>query len=62
MAKILIDTDELLTVEEAAFLLKKGVATIWRRLRSGELTPIKVGNRTVIARTQVEKLVNEQKG
>ena len=34
--------------EQAAKLLGKGEATIWRRIRDGEIVAVKVGNRTLI--------------
>jgi excisionase family DNA binding protein len=45
--------------EEAAKLLGKGEATIWRRIRDGEIMAVKVGNRTLIPAKEVERLQKE---
>jgi len=37
------DTDELLTVEEAAILLRQHRVTVYRRIASGELKALRIG-------------------
>ncbi len=45
--------------EEAAKLLGKGEATIWRWIRSGKMLVVRIGGRTLIPEREVERL---QKG
>ena len=45
--------------EEAAKLLGKGVATIWRWIRSGKVLAVRIGGRTLIPEQEIERL---QKG
>ena len=45
--------------EQAAKLLGKGEATIWRRIRDGEIMAVRIGNRTVIPAKEVERLRKE---
>ena len=45
--------------EEAARLLGKGEATIWRWIRSGKILVVRIGGRTLIPEREVERL---QKG
>ena len=60
MTKVVVDMDEVYDVDEAATLLGKGVATIWRRIRDGKITAVRIGGRTLIPKTEVERLKNEQ--
>jgi excisionase family DNA binding protein len=46
--------------EEAAKLLGKGEATIWRWLRDGKILAVKVGGRTLIPEKEIERLKKEQ--
>jgi len=45
--------------EEAAKLLGKGIATIWRWLRDDKITAVRVGGRTLIPRKEIERLQKE---
>jgi len=42
--------------EEAANLLGRGIATIWRWIRDGKIIAIKIGGRTLIPRQEIERL------
>jgi len=56
MAKIVIDADELYSVDEAASKLGRGVATIWRYIRDKKITVLRLGNRTLIPVTEIERI------
>ncbi|MBU0847576.1 helix-turn-helix domain-containing protein [Patescibacteria group bacterium] len=56
MAKIVIDADELYSVDEAAEKLGRGVATIWRYIRDRKITVVRLGNRTLIPVTEIERI------
>jgi len=60
MTKIVIETDEVYELEEAASLLKIGIATLFRRLKRGEITPLRLGSRTYIPRSEVDRLKNKR--
>lgn len=47
---------QLITVEEAAVLLGRSVKTVWRYIEKGKLTRRSVLGRTLVDRTEVEKL------
>jgi len=55
MAKIVIDMPDLYDIDEAAQVLGVGVATIWRRLKAGKLNSTKVGNRTLIPKSEIQR-------
>lgn len=55
---IKLDPDSRVRVADAAKLLGVSVATIWRRLKAGELTGFTDGYRTWLDRQQVEAAVN----
>ena len=46
--------------EEAAKLLGKGVATIWRWIRSGKVLVVRIVGRTLIPKKEIERLQREQ--
>ena len=62
MAKIVVDTEEFYSVEEAAEELSKGVATIWRRIKDKSILTLKIGGRTLIPKTEVERIQKENNG
>ncbi len=59
MPKVVVDANELCDVDEAAGLLNKGVATVWRWIRDNKLTVVKLGGRTLVPRSEVERLIKE---
>lgn len=52
--------DDLLTVAQAARLLKISVATLWRWKAQGELAAISVLGRTVFDRAQIQALARKR--
>lgn len=60
MAKILVDTNEVYDATEAADLIGIGYATLYRWIKSGKLIAIKLAGRTLIPRTEVERLQKEK--
>jgi excisionase family DNA binding protein len=46
--------------EEAAKLLGKGVATIWRWIRDEKILAIRIGGRTLIPKREIERLQKER--
>ncbi|MBA7675924.1 hypothetical protein ES703_84163 [subsurface metagenome] len=63
MVKFVIESDDLFDVTEAAKLLGRGYATIYRWIASGKVIPVRMDNRTLIPRSEIERLkreINEQ--
>jgi len=46
--------------EEAAKLLGKGEATIWRWIRGEKILVVRVGGRTLIPKKEIERLQRER--
>ena len=46
--------------EEAARLLGKGEATIWRWIRSEKILAVRIGGRTLIPEKEIERLQKER--
>lgn len=65
MSRITVRADTLVedvcTPQEAAMLLSKGVATIWRWIRDDKIITVKVGGRTLIPDKEIERLQKEIK-
>lgn len=61
MAKLLVDTNEIYSTQEAAKLLGIGYATLWRWIKKGTLTPVRLSGRTFIPKSEVERLCSEKK-
>jgi predicted site-specific integrase-resolvase len=59
MAKIVVDTAEVLELEEAAHELGIGIATLFRWMKKGQIVPLKLGNRTYIPRSEIKRLQGE---
>lgn len=59
MPKIAVDTGEFYSATEAANLLKIGYATIYRWIKSSKLIPIKLAGRTLIPKSEVERIQKE---
>ncbi len=51
------ETDDYLTPAEAAAILKVSVATVWRKLRSGELPATKFGRSWRIKRRTLDEML-----
>ena len=56
MSKILIDTDEYHDTTEAARLLGISYATLYRWIKSGKILPLRVTGRTVIPKSEIDRL------
>ena len=61
MVKFVIESPDLYDADEAAKILGIGYATVWRWIRAGKLIPVKMGGRTLIPKSEVERL-NKQAG
>lgn len=55
MPKIVIDTDEVYELKEAADLLQIGIATLFRWMRKGEIVPLRISGRTFIPKSEIER-------
>jgi len=63
MTKVTIKVDAVADAygpEEAAKLLGKGVATIWRWIRSDKILAVRIGGRTLVPKKEIERLQKEQ--
>jgi len=59
MTKVTIKVDAVADacgLEEAARLLGKGIATIWRWIRDEKILAVRIGGRTLIPRQEIERL------
>ncbi|NQT47688.1 MAG: helix-turn-helix domain-containing protein, partial [Chloroflexi bacterium] len=59
MTKVTIKVDAVADAygpEEAARLLGKGVATLWRWIRDEKILAVRIGGRTLIPRQEIERL------
>ena len=59
MAKFVVDSEEVCTIEEAGALLGKSEVTIWRWIRDEKILAVRIGGRTLIPEQEIERL---QKG
>ena len=62
MTKVTIKVDATADAygpEEAARLLGKGTATIWRWIRSDKVLVVRIGGRTLIPKREIERLQKE---
>jgi excisionase family DNA binding protein len=46
--------------EEAAKLLGKGEATVWRWIRDGKILVVRIGGRTLIPEREIERLQSKR--
>ena len=60
MVKIIVDTGEVYDVLEAARLLGVGYATVYRWIKAGKIVPVKLAGRTLIPKTEVDRLKGEE--
>lgn len=49
---------EAFTVDETAFALHVGRVTVYKLLNEGRLRRVKIGTRTVIPRSEIDRLLN----
>ena len=65
MTKVTIKVDAVADAygpEEAARLLGRGEATIWRWIRSDKILTVRIGGRTLIPEKEIERLQRETNG
>jgi excisionase family DNA binding protein len=55
MTKLVIEANEFYTVDEFATETGKGVATIWRWIASKKIITVKVGDRTLIPKSELAR-------
>ena len=60
MAQTAQKFEKLYLVNEAAALVRVSPWTIWAKLKNGELLRTKVGGRTVIRESELQKLIIDQ--
>lgn len=58
MTKIAVDTGEVYGAMEAAQLIGIGYATLYRWIKNGKVIPLKLAGRTLIPKSEVERLKN----
>ena len=59
MPKIVVDASEVYELSEAAQELSISIATLFRRMKSGKIIPIRFGTRTFIPLSEIQR---HQKG
>jgi excisionase family DNA binding protein len=59
MTKLVVDTAEIYDTTEAARLLGIGYATLYRWIKDGKLIPLRISGRTLIPKSEVERLKSE---
>jgi len=65
MTKVTIKVDAVADAygpQEAAKLLGKGEATVWRWIRSDKILTVRIGGRTLIPQKEIERLQRETNG
>jgi len=55
-----ITIDNVYETTEAARLIGIGYATLYRWIKSGKLTPIRIAGRTLIPKSEVERVKKKQ--
>ena len=59
MGEIVIDIPELYDPNQAAGALDVGYATVFRWIKTGKLIPLRIGGRTLIPQSEVERVKQE---
>jgi len=54
-----VEIEGLFSCEEAAQLLGWGIATIWRRIKSNDIIAVRLSGRTLIPKSEIERLQKE---
>lgn len=60
MGEIVVDIPELYDPNQAAEALGVGYATVFRWIKAGKLIPLRIGGRTLIPRSEIERFKNNQ--
>ncbi len=58
MTKLIVDTAEVYETTEAALILGIGYATLYRWIKEDKIIPLRVGGRTLIPKSEVERHKN----
>jgi len=56
LPKLVVDTDELYELQEAAAILDIGIATLYRRMKDKTIIPIRLSGRTFIPKSEIERV------
>lgn len=62
MGEIVIDIPGLYDPKQAAKTLNVGYATIFRWIKAGKLIPLRIGNRTLIPQSEIERVKRDGGG
>ncbi|MBM3119651.1 MAG: helix-turn-helix domain-containing protein [Chloroflexi bacterium] len=62
MPRLIIDTDELYSTDEATQLIGIGYATLYRWIKSGKLIALKLNHRTLIPQSEIKRLQQAREG
>jgi len=60
MVKIIIDMPDLYDANEAARMIGIGYVTVYRWIKAGKLIPVRVDKRTLIPKSEIERLKKER--
>ncbi len=60
MARIVLNNEDLKTVNEAADLIGVQPVTIWRKIRSGKIISVWIGNNRYIPIDEVNRVLAER--
>jgi excisionase family DNA binding protein len=62
MAKVTVTVEmkDLYDADEAAAALEKGVATVWRWIRDGKLSVVRIGGRTLVPQSEIDRARKSQ--
>ena len=50
----------VLSVDEAAAVLKVSPSTVWKSIKCGDIRSIRLGSRVLVPRSEIERLVGEK--
>jgi excisionase family DNA binding protein len=56
VVKVLVDSQDVYSLQEAAQALRIGIATLHRWLKAGKIIALRTGGRTYIPKSEVERL------
>ena len=56
MVIIAVKTDDLYELQQAADTIGVGIATLYRWMKDGRITPLRIGNRTYIPASEIQRL------
>lgn len=62
MPKLIVDTADLYTAQEAAGHIGIGYATLYRWIKSGKIVPLRFQGHTLIPKSEVERLNKQRNG